>query len=350
MKAPRKWLRLAALAWLALWLVATLGGEAARLSPAERVTLEVKAYLAGEMAALEAAARELHAAAPAPDADGWNARADADAVRRMRAAWGRMRDAYEHIEAGVVVLFPETDVAIDARYEGFAEGGLDADPFDGVGVTGMHAIERILWADEVAPEVLAFERSLREGSVYVAPSYPRDAREAAGFRDGLVRRVIDDIAAMRRAFGPLALDPAAAYRGVVSSMREQHEKIDLAATAEEESRYARRTLADMRANLRGGRALFACFRPWLREAGHEAEAAAIDARLAGIEARYDALPGDALPPVPPDWNPDSPTAAQRATPYGELHRFLGEESDPDRAGSLAERMLRAGQRLGVELR
>ena len=342
--------RAAALAWLALWLGATLGGETARLSPAERVTLDVKAYLAGEMAALERAARDLRAAAPAPDADGWSARADADAVRRMRAAWGRMRDAYEHIEAGVVVLFPETDVAIDARYEGFAEAGADRDPFDGEGVTGMHAVERILWADEVAPEVLAFERSLREGAVYVAPSYPSTAGEAARFRDGLARRLVDDVAAMRRAFGPLALDPAAAYRGVVSSMREQHEKVDLAATAEEESRYARRTLADMRAHLAGGRALFARFRPWLEAEGRGAEAAAIDARLAALQARYDALPGDALPPVPPGWNPDAPTAAHRATAYGALHGFLGAESDPDRAGSLAQRMERAGHALGVQVR
>lgn len=343
-------LRAAGFAVLALWLLVTLGGETARLPPERRVTLEVKAYLESEMAALERAARELRAAAPAPDADGWSARADADAVRRMRAAWGRMRDAYEHIEAGVTVLFPETDVAIDARYEGFAEHGRDDDPFDGDGVTGMHAVERILWADEVPPAVVAFERSLREGTVYVAPSYPADARQAAAFRDGLLRRLVDDVAGMRRAFVPLALDPAAAYRGVVSSMREQHEKVDLAATAEEESRYARRTLADMRANLDGGRALFAHFHPWLQQSGHGATAAAIDARLARIQARYAALPGDALPPVPPGWDPDHPTEAQRATTYGELHAFLGAESDPDRAGSLADLMVRAGQALGIEVR
>jgi iron uptake system component EfeO len=261
-----------------------------------------------------------------------------------------MRDAYEHIEAGVVVLFPETDVAIDGRFETFAESGRDRDPFDGDGVTGMHAVERILWADAVSPQVLAFERSLREGAVFFAPSFPRDARAATAFRDGLVRRLVEDIAAMRAAFAPLALDPAAAYRGVVSSMREQHEKVDLAATAEEESRYARRTLADMRANLAGGRALLACFRPWLRAAGHEAEAVALDARLAEINARYDALPGDTLPPVPEGWNPDAPTPAHRATAYGALHGFLVAEADPDRAGSLAARMVRAGQWLGIEVR
>lgn len=336
---------------LALALAVLVGcrREAPR-PPATQATLDVKAYLTREMIALERAGRELREAAPAPDADGWNARDDAAAVQRMRSAWGRMRDAYEHIEAGVVVLFPETDVAIDGRFETFAEGGRDRDPFDGDGVTGMHAVERILWADSVSPQVLAFERSLREGAVFFAPSFPRDARAATAFRDGLVRRLLADIAAMRAAFAPLALDPAAAYRGVVSSMREQHEKVDLAATAEEESRYARRTLADMRANLAGGRALLACFRPWLRAAGHEAEATALDARLAEINARYDALPGDTLPPVPEGWNPDAPTPAHRATPYGALHTFLGAEADPDRAGSLAARMVRAGQLLGIEVR
>ena len=54
--------------------------------------------------------------------------------------------------------------------------------------------------------------------------------------------------------------------------------------------------------------------------------------------------------LPPGWDPDSPTAAHRATAYGELHGFLGVESDPDRAGSLAALMLRAGQALGVEVR
>ncbi|TAK25136.1 MAG: EfeM/EfeO family lipoprotein [Myxococcaceae bacterium] len=339
-----------AYAWIALWLVALGGGESARLPESQRVTLEVKAYVEAEMAALEAATRELQRAAPVPDADGWSAASDPAAVRSMRASWGRMRDAYEHIEAAVTVLFPETDVAIDARYEGFAEDGPDRDPFDGRGVTGMHAIERILWADRVRPEVLAFEASLREGTVYTAPAYPSDARQAAGFRDALVQRMIDDVAAMRRAFGPLALDPAAAWRGVVSSVREQHEKVDLAATAEEESRYADRTLADMRANLEGGRVLLGCFRPWFREAGREALAGEIDRRMARIQAMYAALPGDSLPAVPVGWDPDAITEAQRSTPYGALYTWLGGESDLEREASLASMMVRAGQRLGIEVR
>jgi hypothetical protein len=162
--------------------------------------------------------------------------------------------------------------------------------------------------------------------------------------------MVDDVAAMRREFRPLALDPAAAYRGVVASMREQGEKVDLAATAEEESRYARRTLADMRANLDGGAAMFALFGPWLRDEGAGALADAVDARMRQVRLRYDALPGDALPAVPDGWNPDAPTPAQLATPYGSLRAHLLAESDPDRAGSLAALMIRAGRALGIEVR
>ncbi len=343
-------LRKTAMAVIALWYLAVGGGRAVDLPPAQRVILDVKAYVASEIEALERAARELQAAAPPPDADGWSAVADPVAVRRMRASWGRMRVAYEHVEAAITVLFPETDVAIDARYEGFAEAGVDREPFDGRGVTGMHAIERVLWADEIPAAVRAFEASLREGRVYVPAAFPADAREAAAFRDGLVQRMVDDVAAMRREFRPLALDPAAAYRGVVASMREQSEKVDLAATAEEESRYAQRTLADMRANLEGGAVIFGCFRPWLHIEGHAALADAIDRRLRRLQARYAALPGGALPAVPEGWNPDAPTPAHLASPYGALRAELIAESDPDREGSLAAMMVRAGQALGVEVR
>jgi iron uptake system component EfeO len=277
------------MAVIALWYLAVGGGRAADLPPAQRVTLDVKAYVASEMITLERAARELQAAAPPPDADGWSAVADPIAVRRMRASWGRMRAAYEHIEAAITVLFPETDVAVDAR-------------------------------------------------------------QAGGFRDALVQWMVDDVAAMRREFCPLALDPAAAYRGVVASMREQSEKVDLAATAAEESRYAQRTLADMRANLEGSAVIFGCFRPWLHAEGHAALADAIDRRLRRLQARYAALPGDALPAVPEGWNPDAPTPAYLASPYGALRAELLAESDPDREGSLAAMMVRAGQAIGVEVR
>ena len=64
-------------------------------------------------------------------------------------------------------------------------------------------------------------------------------------------------------FEPLALDPAAAYGGVVGSMHEQVEKLSLALTGEEESRCAQHTAANMRADLEGGQAIYDAFHGWV---------------------------------------------------------------------------------------
>jgi iron uptake system component EfeO len=81
----------------------------------------------------------------------------------MRAAWHRGRTAYELIEGAIAPLFPESDTATDARYDDYlahlgADG--DADAFDAPGVIGMHALERISWADQIPAEVSSFERGL----------------------------------------------------------------------------------------------------------------------------------------------------------------------------------------------
>ena len=112
----------------------------------------------------------LRAAAPAPDADGWNDTADAAAVNAMKTQWAAARSAYEQVEGAIAVLFPDYDVSTDERYDGFlADTGPDADLFDGTGVTGVHAIERILWAGHAPADVVAFESTL---TGYVAASFP----------------------------------------------------------------------------------------------------------------------------------------------------------------------------------
>ena len=84
----------------------------------------------------------------APD-HAWDEAADADAIAAMTAAWLDARAAYERTEGALAPLFPDIDGAIDARYDDFladlADDG-DQDLFDNEGVTGMHAIERILFA------------------------------------------------------------------------------------------------------------------------------------------------------------------------------------------------------------
>lgn len=327
-----------------LALVASGCGPATRADRERDATRAVKTQIARELDALNRAARDLQAAAPVPDADGWNATTDAAAVIRMREAWRRARAAYERIEGAIAVLFPEIDRSTDERYDGFIAEEADTNLFDGQGVTGVHAIERILWADAHPESVVRFESSLER---YVPASFPANEQQARDFRDGLLQRLIDDTARMQREFAPLALDAAAAFRGVIGSMAEQREKVDLAATGEDESRYAQYTLADMRANLAGARDTFAIFRPWLVAEGREDLARAIDDRLTALQARYDALPGDAVPPVPATWNPDNPSAADLATDYGRLRTALVEESDPMRADSLVSLMNQAAGAMGI---
>jgi iron uptake system component EfeO len=306
----------------------------------------VRDEITTQLTTLETAARDLQAAAPAADGDGWNATSDADAVMRMRAAWGRMRVAYEHVEGAIAVLFPELDRSIDARYDDFIATRPDTNLFDDQGVTGMHAVERILWSDAIPTHVTAFESGLPG---YVAAAFPANASEASAFRDQLVQRMIDDAVQLRSQFGTVReLDSATAFRGVIGSMAEQVEKVDKAATSEEESRYAQYTLADMRANLDGAQRTFAAFRTWLVSVdGGNALAQQIDARFAALEAQYATLSGDALPPVPDGYNPDAPSPEQAASPYGMLRTTLVAESDPDHAGSIVALMNQAAMMMGI---
>ncbi|MCB9663960.1 MAG: EfeM/EfeO family lipoprotein [Alphaproteobacteria bacterium] len=327
---------------LSLLLLAACGA-----SPETDAILAAKAVVGGGVDDLVDAAEALQAAAPTPDDDGWSASADAAALDAMRAAWKDARTAYERVEGAIAELFPDLDASTDERYDGFLAEGADPDLFDGEGVTGVHAIERILWADAIPAEVEAFESTL---TGYVAAAFPADATQAGSFRDGLVQRLVDDTHAMRDAFEPLALDAAAAYGGVVGSMAEQTEKIALGATGEAESRYARHTLADMRANLAGGLDIYEAFSPWiLSTPDGDALDGAVRDGFARVAAAYDALPGDALPEVPATWSPDDPTEADLATPYGTLWTLLLTESDPGAEGSLVAAMVAAGAAIGVDV-
>ncbi len=324
--------------------VALLACQAADPSPEEQATLEVKAIVEDDLGTLHEAAIALRDAAPEPDGDGWNAADDRPAVERMRTHWGEARGAYERIEGAIAVLFPDLDAATDERYDGFLEAAPDDDLFDAEGVTGVHALERILWADEHPPETVEFESAI-EG--YQPAAYPANAEQAAGFRDALAQRLVDDIAQMQSSFEPLALDPAAAYSGVVGSMAEQREKVALAATGEDESRYADNTLADMRANLAGGRALYEAFVPWLTaEPGGEELHARVLAGFDRVEAGYAAHSGSGVPPVPEGWSAE-PSAELRATPYGQLFELLEHESDPDAEDSLVRAMLDAAELMEI---
>lgn len=303
--------------------------------------LAVKDDTSAELDALAAAALAIQAAAPAPDDDGWGAGETAD----MEAAWKDARVAYERVEGAIAVLYPELDAATDERYDGFIAEGPDDDLFDGEGVTGVHGIERIVWADRHPDWVVAFESALPD---YTVAAFPADATQATSFRDGLLQRLVDDTSSMRDQFEPLALDDAAAFRGVIGSLAEQVEKVNLASTGEDESRYAQHTLADMRANLEGGRATFEAFEPWILSLdGGDTLVTEIHDGFDRVQVGYDAIDGDAIPEVPSTWNPDAPSEADLATPYGQLWTLLSAEADAEASGSLVERMGAGADLLGI---
>lgn len=316
-----------------------------REDPEGETIAAVKDYVTDELGALASSAGSICEAAPAPAADGWSAAADGAAIDASRAAWHDTRAHYERIEGAIAVLFPDLDVSTDQRYDGFLAEGPDDDPFDAEGVVGVHAIERILWADAIPSYVVAFESGLPG---YVPAAFPATEAQAIGYRDALCARLVTDTEEMSTRFAPLALDLAAAYGGVVGSMGEQVEKVSLATTGEEESRYAQHTAADMRANLEGGLAIYRTFAPWIREQdGGPAADAAVEDGFARMTAALDAIPGDAIPAVPEAWNPDAPAPSDLETPYGALWSVVGAESDPESADSLVSAMVDAAALLGI---
>jgi iron uptake system component EfeO len=222
--------------------------------------------------------------------------------------------------------------------------GGDDNLFDADGVTGIHALERILWSDQIRPEVMSFEAGL---TGYKAAAFPRTKQEAEDFKSKLVQRLLTEVTSLREMFKPLALDPAAAYRGVIGSLGEQVEKITKAESGEEESRYANLTLADMRYNVEGGQATHAAFRPWLLSMP---DGAALDGKISAGFARITAAygTGTTLPPLPATWNETKPSEADLATPFGLLFGLLSKESDDKNPDSLVTAMNQAATAMGIK--
>lgn len=335
---------------LPLGLLAGCGSDgpsrADETSPERAALLGVKRFIDAQLASLHQSSETLVRVAPQPMRGGWTETPDPEALRQMREAWLDARNAYERVEGAIAILFPDLDVATDERYDGFIlEQGKDANLFDDEGVVGIHAVERILWANQHPPEVVAFESGL-DG--YVPASFPLDETQASDFKNKLVARLVRDTGTMQSEFSPLALDVSAAYRGVIGSMMEQREKVGLAASGEAESRYANHTLGDMRANLAGGRQIFALFEPWLvTKPDGLSLVMEIQAAFDRVEAAYGAIEGDGLPPVPAGWNPVSPSPEHLTTSYGRLFELLERETRLTQQGALVALMTQGAELLGV---
>ena len=292
--------------------------------------------IGADLADLVQAAKDLQTAAPT---HAWDPGADASAITAMREAWKKTRIAYEHVEGATAPIFGDLDVTMDARYDDYltltGPAG-DPDAFDDKGVTGMHGIERILYARDIRPEVVDFE-SMLPG--YRPAAYPATATEAMKFKTVLVQKLIDDANSLHDQWQPAAIDIGAAFQGLVGLMNEQKEKVNLAATGEEESRYANITLFDLRNNLDGTKKVYDQFRTWIqnRNAATSADSM-IQLKFTALASLYASTPGEALPAVPGDWSADAPTPANLMTPFGVLWQTVRDSVDPAKSDSVVSQM------------
>ena len=304
---------------------------------------------------LESAAKDLQAAAPTPPDRGWDATLDADAIAKMKQSWTEARSSYENVEGALASLFPGIDASLDARYDDFltqlaAEGG-DPNLFDDAGVTGMHAVERIVYSDVIPQHVIDFEASLPG---YSPAAFPADAAQAAEMKGKLCAKLILDATTLEDQWTPANIHVAIAYQGLVSLVNEQREKVQKASSDEEESRYSQRTMADLRDNLAGTKTAYALFQPWLlskTDSGDPTkDGPTIDGKsqkgLEELETAYAAVDGDAIPQPPATWSAENPSAADLATPFGKLYSVVEEAVDPANTESVVAQMDLAAAALG----
>jgi len=312
----------------------------------------MRSGLIADLASLVAASRALQAAAPV--GRGWDATQDAAALAAMRGAWTDCRTAYEHIEGATAPIFPDIDASIDSRYEDAlaALPAGDPDPFDDQGITGMHAVERILYAD-VTPARVAQYESMLPG--YQPAAFPATDSQAAELKTGLVQKQIDDAQLLHDQWQAATnYDLDAAFSGLISLMDEQREKVDKASTDQEESRYSQTTMADIRHNLEGTQRVYALFQPWITSkpaaggmpSGEEADAA-IQQGFADLQALYATIDGDAIPQPPATWSAVHPTAADLQTPFGQLYSGVVAAVDPNTPGSIVWEMNAAAGLIGL---
>ncbi|MEO7111221.1 MAG: imelysin family protein [Polyangiaceae bacterium] len=304
-----------------------------------------------DISSLLTAANAIQAAAP-PTLAGWQ---DPAQVTALKNAWIPARSAYEHSEGAIAPLFPDVDTSIDARYDDFlSELGPAGDTylFDDVGVTGMHAMERIIYQPN-PQAVITFEATLPG---YAASAAPSSDQQAADFKNKLAGKLISDVTALQSRWTPVNLNVAIAYQGLVALMNEQKEKVNKAASSEEESRYSSRTMVDLRDNLDGTKTIYALFEPWVLSKTNTdptKDGPTIDAKIqAGfvkLAAAYAQISGDAFPTVPSTWSSESPSAADLQTPFGQLYTNVLAAVDPNTDGTIVFEMNAVATLLGFPI-
>jgi iron uptake system component EfeO len=266
----------------------------------------------------------------------------------MKEAWDRTRFYWERAESALGDAFPTLDGSIDSRYEDLlaANAGVDSDLFDGAGVTGMHAIERILYAPGPA-KVTAYELSLPG---YQAAAWPADAQQAMEFKTGLCQKMVDDSKSLLDQWTTRSIDLPTVYSGLTGQMSAQAEKVSLAVSDQDESRYSQKTMADLRFNLEGTKEIYALFMPWLatKTFGGTLDMSVLTA-FKGLEQTYASVDGDSIPSRPPTWSSMNPTPDDQQSPFGKLFEAVIQDVDPSRTGSAVDAMNHVAQALGLPL-
>ncbi|MBK7402339.1 MAG: hypothetical protein IPJ34_40415 [Myxococcales bacterium] len=152
-------------------------------------------------------------------------------------------------------------------------------------------------------------------------------------------KIIVDAKAIRDSWRPAKIDIGTAYQGLIGLVNEQKEKVNKASEGSEESRYAQRTMKDLRANLVGTRKIYALFGPWLRsKPGGVAIDDQILAGFAKLQGVYDGVTTDAIPAPPATWSAEAPSAADLASPFGKLWSGVHEAVDPTKKESVVGQM------------
>ena len=320
----------------------------------DMVARAMQQSLQTRLTTLRDAAKAIQMAAPAPAGRGWDKDMDAQALMDMKTAWMSARDAYEHVEGATAPIYSDLDVSMDERYDGFlatmgATG--DTDLFDDQGVTGMHAMERILYVDVTPASVVTFEQTLPG---YKAAAWPATEAEAAEFKNKLCAKLVSDAQTLLDGWTPAKIDISGAFQGLVGLVNEQQEKVNKAATGEEESRYSQRTMADLRSNLDGTTTIYALFRDWLKSkpaTGGVASGTDIDtaimAGFSNLNTVYTGVQGDAIPQPPATWSAEAPSDADKQTPFGMLYEQVHGAVDPKKDGSLVVEMNDGATLLGI---
>jgi iron uptake system component EfeO len=311
---------------------------------AAEVVNNMHQFLLGAVQELHNAAGDLQAAAPSTPGRGWND-SDQEAIASMKKAWIRTRMAWEQAEGTLSPLFSKLDESLDGRYEEFLSVQGDDNLFDGEGVTGMHAIERIVYAPEIPATVTTKEMAL---TGYQPAAWPATEAEAADFKTKLCEKLVADSQSLVDQWQPRAIDLPGVFAGLTSLMNDQQEKVKLAANHEEESRYSERTMGDLRANLTGTRAVYGLFVPWLlAKPFGDAMDLKVQQAFNRLDETYAGVPGDSIPAPPPTWSSTMPTSEDQQSPFGQLYSSVVLEVDASHADSAAATMQRVANALGL---